>query len=435
MKTLRRLLIIMMVLAITVSLPASLRSSAEKMETHTVLSDNDDLINALDRYFAQRRNEYLDCRKAVNDITHQNYIRDWAAELSITINSSKNNYTIKDIIEADAAAVKVLVYEWVTLDYTWHDPDTGEEWNDTMGFGTDHAITINLESGIVENDSYIEINEYEHYREEDLQYIYSEKLIFDDCDGTIDVNTQVVMTSTSYSAADAVAYSNMWCGQSVEGHSSSQNPNNYNPLYYYYEFDCCNFVSQCLANGGLPMVSGGWHTTLNPSATTPVQDKGGSYSTHSWVSVVKFKEYMQLTAGYPCITVSDTSDCLIGNPIFWLYIDGNATNHNMLIVGKLGSNIVLVNAHNSDAYRFPQILSSKIFYTFDYVHDYSAEPYSNLKHKCTCSVCGDVCYQQHSWVDHGTYFECTECGATSQSIIVLNVRHSLCKKEEISYID
>ena len=243
MKTIRNFLILIMVLTMTVSLTASFQASADKAETHSALAENGDAIKAicddkaistgLDGYFAQRNNEYLDCRDAVNDVDHQNYIRDWASGLSITINSSKISHTVKKILEESDTTVKVLVYEWVMLDYTWHDPDTGEGSDDIMGFGTDHAITINRESGNVENDSYIEITEYEHYNDEDLQYICYEEPIFDDEESVCD-NNPVTRSFTPYSAAAAVAYSNQWCGQSVAGQASPQNPSNYNPEYYYY---------------------------------------------------------------------------------------------------------------------------------------------------------------------------------------------------------
>lgn len=94
MKTLRNFLILIMVLTMTVSLTASFQASADKAETHSALAENGDAIKAicddkaistgLDGYFAQRNNEYLDCRDAVNDVDHQNYIRDWASGLSIT---------------------------------------------------------------------------------------------------------------------------------------------------------------------------------------------------------------------------------------------------------------------------------------------------------------------------------------------------------------
>lgn len=426
MKKLRIFLLVIMVLAMTVSQSAALQVFADKAETHAAPESNCDITKTvindkvvtegLDSYFAERKNEYLDCREAVNDIEHQNFIRDWASDLSIVIDTSKIDYTVRETLEESDTTVKLLVYEWVMLDYTWHDPDTGEGGNDTMGFGTDHAITISRVNGDVEKDSYIEITEYEHYDEEDLQYIYCEEPIFDEEIESEKDAIPFTRTFSTYSAAAAVAYSNQWCGQSVAGQSSPQNPSNYNPLYYYYGSDCCNFVSQCVYNGGIPMVPGSWATTLNTNATTPVQDTSYAYSTHSWISVPKFKEYM-VGAGYHCVRAYTTADCLIGNPIFWLASDGYSNNHNMLIVGKQGSDKVLVNAHNRDAYRFPRLLTSKIFYTIDFVHHYSVQTHSNMVHKYTCSVCGDTYYEAHSWVNYGTYYRCTVCGETATHIV------------------
>lgn len=425
MKTLRNFLILIMVLTMTVSLTASLQASADKAETHSALAENGDAIRAicddkaistgLDGYFAQRNNEYLDCRDAVNDVDHQNYIRDWASGLSITINSSKISHTVKKILEESDTTVKVLVYEWVMLDYTWHDPDTGEGSDDIMGFGTDHAITINRESGNVENDSYIEITEYEHYNDEDLQYICCEEPIFDDEESVCE-NNPVTRAFSTYSVAAAVAYSNQWCGQSVEGQASQQNPNNYNPLYYYYGSDCCNFVSQCLYTGGIPMVTGGWHTIQNTGATTPVRDTNHAYSTTSWMRVTALKEYM-IGAGYRDLRAETAADCLIGNPIFWLAEDGYSSNHIMLIVDKVGTDTVKINGHNKDAYRFPIKLTDKTYHTIDFVHNYSVQTNSNTAHKYTCGICGDVYFEPHSWVHLGTYYQCTVCGKTASHII------------------
>lgn len=425
MKIFRIFLLVVMVLVMTASYSVSSQVFAEKAETHASPADNSDsakividdkaVSESLDSYFAERKNEYLDCRDAVNDIEHQNFIRDWAADLSITIDTSKIDYTIRETLEERDTAVKLLVYEWVMLDYTWHDPDTGEIDIDTMGFGTDHVITISCVNGEVEKDSYIEITNYEHYDEEDLQYIYCEEPVFDDGKSGEDA-LSFARTFSTYSAAAAVAYSNQWCGQSVAGQSSPQNPNNYNPAYYYYGHDCCNFVSQCVHAGGIPMVSNGWETTPITNPTIPIQDTNHAYSSHPWISVPNFKNYM-VGAGYNCVIADSTADCLIGNPIFWLKSDGNNSNHNMLIVGKTGSSTVKINAHNPDAYRFLINLSNKIYYTIDFVHNYSVQPYSSTEHKYTCSACGDVYYENHTWsttYSHNAqqhWKTCNECGS------------------------
>ena len=435
MKTLRKLLLILVAFITAVSMPPTLHASTIN---RTILSDNsgtidkeyDDsaIIEVLDSYFNLRKNEYLDCRKAVNDIEHQNYILDWASSLSITIDSSMIYYSIREYIEDSRHSIKVLVYEWVTLNYIWWDHETGEHCKDIMGFGTDHVITINLITGIVENDSYIEINEYEHCQKEDLQYICFGEPVFSE-EQPIEEQEFVDVTRTTYSAAAAVAYSNLWCGQSVAGQSSTQNPSNYNPLFYYYGNDCCNFVSQCVYSGGIPMVPDVWEATLNPTATVPVQDINHVYTTHSWISVPQFKNYM-VGAGYPYVTVSTTADCLVGNPIFWLASDGYTNNHNMLIVGKHGAAIVLVNAHNKDAYRYPRDLTKKTYHTFDLVHNYSSQPYSyNYQyHWHECTVCGNEFQKEyHTWQTYGTRYRCIVCGMITDDPIIYD-KHQNCEE-------
>lgn len=172
------------------------------------------------------------------------------------------------------------------------------------------------------------------------------------------------------------------------------NAANYNPQYYYYAgADCCNFVSQCLYAGGLPM-AGIWSATLNTNGKV-TEDTNLSKSQIAWRYVPGFESYWGGN-GYKVAKITSASQASAGNPIYYLKSDGNSSNHIMLIVGTNSAGQVLVNAHNNDAYRYPIDLSKKTYYTIDFTHSYSnVISYNESTHTISCSNCGTKKTEEH----------------------------------------
>ncbi len=390
------------------------------------IENNDLLSKALDAYFAGREKEFaLDRRGETLDSSHVDYLENWLSTFSYSVTSSSATYRVEELLEEKEETYKIKVYEWVYLYYSWSYENTVSD--DVLGFGTHHVLTINRSDCSVLNDSYIEINGYQHYREEDYPYIRIEEdhlaieksSVLPENQETIAQLITVPDSTRSLSASAAVAYADQWCGQSTPGSIGNvPNINGYNPEFYYYLNDCCNFVSQCLYAAGVTMNSvhnaNTWWTTPLPGSTTHQYDVS-SHSGLPWICVSDFDYYFS-GLGYPILSVNNTSKCRNGNPIYWLNSSGSTSGHAMLIVGKQGTGTVLVDAHNHDAYRYPISISQYTLYTIDFYHSNVVSTYSLYQHKYTCGFCGMIQYENHTWVAYPSYYKCLVCGQTTTSL-------------------
>lgn len=126
----------------------------------------------LDEYFNMRKNQFLretdmdglsiNPTGLTTDIVErqadrEKFISEWKDELRISITDTAINYCIKGEVENNSQDVKLLVYEWVWINYSDH-----MGLKDVMGFGTDHIISVSSTDGayFVNSDSYIEITGY-----------------------------------------------------------------------------------------------------------------------------------------------------------------------------------------------------------------------------------------------------------------------------------
>lgn len=256
--------------------------------------------SVLEDYFEQRENELLERNisqlMTYNDsgeMSRIEAVKAWKNELDIELVSVDIIHSIREVISDTETEMQILLYEWVSIEYICNGYDIVE----TMGFGTDHLLTLLKEGNTYEviSDIYSEIIGYETGTEEELQSLYVAVEKADEAELTSyasemnEVEPCVTPTSTAYNASLAVSYSNRWCGNSNEGTSSgTMTPANYNPEYYYIpSADCCNFVSQCLHAGGLPM-KGNWYATLNTSGNVTA---GSTQSGKSWRYVPSFEEF------------------------------------------------------------------------------------------------------------------------------------------------
>ena len=297
---------------------------------------------------------------------------------------------------------------------------------EVMGFGTEHILTFAKVNGSLQlvDDAYTEVTGYEAGTEVALATLnmkkelaesealaissLGEELIDED-----EVQTNVAIAS-SYNSSAAVNYANTWCGHSTVGGSSSPNPTNYNPQFYYIpDADCCNFVSQCLYAGGMTMDST-WKANLNTSGTVTA-DPSLAQSAIAWRYTPSFQSYWE-GKGYTVARITDIDQAKAGNPIFWLKSDGYSTNHLMMIVGTNSAGKVLVSGHNNDMYKYPMSLTSYTLYTLDLVHSYkNVISYNATTHTMGCTNCGTTQTSAHvfaSTVALESTTICTVCGYT-----------------------
>lgn len=382
--------------------------------------DEENYNALLDSYFEQREQIFLGTSavsynlSSEEDLNRNTYIEEWMSSLDISIENVNIEYSVLDTLNETQEETKLLVYEWVWLDYVCNGYDESEN----MGFGTYHVITFDKGVGEIElhGDAYSEITGYETGTVDDLQLLSSEVELISDVESESSMAMQneglLPQVSYSYNAGAAVSYSNTWCGNSSAGSSSSMNPSNYNPSYYYYpSADCCNFVSQCLYAGGLSM-DGSWYANTNSSQTVTA-DPTGAKSGEAWRYVPTFKTYWS-NKGHTVTRITDASQAVAGNPIFYLASDGYSSNHIMLIVGKNAAGQVLINGHNNDAYRYPLSLSSKVYYTLELTHSHTdVVSYNTSTHTLECSICGDTKVEAHTFASTAAVnavSRCVVCG-------------------------
>lgn len=288
-----------------------------------------------------------------------------------------------EVFEGTEDKVKVKVYEWVWVNYKF----SGDSEIQTMGFGTNHIIDFDKGEDKLSlvADSYLEVTGFENGNEKDLA-ILREKL--NDKYYQVNVTENIVnfesiiknnssptlytslATTDSYNYSAAVAYADRWCGNPNLGVAPEYriNPDLYNPQFYYYEADCCNFVSQCLYAGGNPMTSSWWAQFYTENGDSSGRlDKTGSKSSLAWCAVLNFDAYWSQSHTKVRVTYDNFESVLgAGNPIYWLSTDGYETNHAMLIVGAQQvetTKYIMVDAHNYDVYHYPIDVNYHIFYT------------------------------------------------------------------------
>lgn len=379
---------------------------------------------ALNEYFGEREKLYTASSMAF-DSGRSEELQLWKDQLDITILSADVTFSVNEVISSTASEVKIRVYEWVWINYICNGYEKVEE----MGYGVDHIIRLSKIGGVYQviADSYYDAaTESDYGVAEDLAIFESERNVFEASAENLAVsfastqaNTRSVVVADSYNASDAIAYSYMWHG----GEGTESDPTNYNPEYaYYYDADCCNFVSQCLAAGGMTM-SGLWTATVLEGNLVPIEDVSESYSNEAWRYVPTFVNYW-LGRGYYKTQVTSTSQAIPGNPIFWLKSDGQSTNHVMLIVGFNSNGQILCNSHTDNRYRMPiTSLSDKKYYTLDFTHNFGAHTSQGTSGHCqSCSLCGGTTVvESHNskgellYDEMKHYYTCSICGAVTSS--------------------
>jgi len=378
---------------------------------------------ALNEYFSAREELYT-VGSTSFDAGRLETIQQWKDRLEITIQSTDVTFSVNEVISVTLSEAKVRVYEWVWINYNCNGYEKVEE----MGYGVDHIIRLRSIGGSYQviSDSYYDIAlDCEYGTQEDLAIFESEREAFETASANSAVSmtasqmsTQSTVATDSYNAQAAIAYANQWFGGANTGYSTA----GYNPKYSHYgSSDCCNFVSQCLAAGGLTM-SGLWSAQVFNDRTTPVQDTAYAHSNEAWRYVPTFKTYWE-GRGYTAIPITSTSQAIPGNPIFWLAADGNANNHNMLIVGKNSAGKIQYSCHSWNAYGLViEDLSATTYYTIDFVHNFGGyTSQGSSGHARSCTLCGATVITNHDlqWKEvlpaaiyHAQY--CTVCDFVSE---------------------
>lgn len=364
---------------------------------------------ALDEYFAVRAETLVSPQNRTRSLSNQ--------FSSLETTRAQNFATVDENIEiVDALAeyaivsseingnVAVLdVYEWSWLEYYADDTVTT---TNNMGFGTEHRMTLNKINGewVIVNDKYDEsdvtgvstlaANEtlVLNYDRSLLNEVYAktvgvEKLEQQETEiaqaeesGVMIASTNANQRSTSdttsiaanYNPYKAIEYADMWVYQGyATGGDDSELPGDtegmmrpywYNPDYPYYHADCVNYVSQCLHEGGIPMVpppdmtnldqrwNENYWATTKADRETAIKDSSEIMSTTSWRYTPRFKAFWEAQR-FDSIPVSQSDQTSVypGNPVYYTY-NNNSSGHAAICVGYNAAGNPIYNSHNRDMY-------------------------------------------------------------------------------------
>jgi hypothetical protein len=129
----------------------------------------------------------------------------------------------------------------------------------------------------------------------------------------------------TYNRLEAVRYAEQWW-------------NTYNPKYKKFDVDCTNYISQCLHEGGAPMVgypkkSGAWW----------MRNKDWSYT---WTVANALRWYLPTAkSGMKSREVARADLLMPGDVICYDFEGDGRFDHNTIVVAKDPNNEPLVNAH------------------------------------------------------------------------------------------
>lgn len=221
------------------------------------------------------------------------------------------------------------VYEWTWVNYDYSKAGT----EDVMGYATLHDIVLEKEGEVatVVSDGY-EDPLYTGMTSSDYGVEY------DDMVSAVEIYELDVASITgaeNYNVNKAIEYADTYVRHAYLYNSSDNSY--YNKRYSDKsgsKSDCCNFVSQCLAAGGLEETSG-WHSkNWGESGTDYV----------SWTSIKYLTNYLE-EEGYSIVS-ANASTIFPGNPVYY-------TTHIGICVGYNTAGVPILNAHTSDAYHIP----------------------------------------------------------------------------------
>jgi putative cell wall-binding protein len=204
------------------------------------------------------------------------------------------------------------VYEWCFYVYE----EKGFE--DISGFGIEHSIGFtgsNISSDSYREDTFAPFTSSAYSAEPQGSFSLSSSI----------EAAPVLAAPAAYLKEKAIEYSDKYALS-------------YNPAYANYNGasggDCANFVSQCLAAGGLPMDKDWfWYSKTNAS--------------NSFIGATSLNTYL-LRHG-KSIDNPANSEVFPGNPVFYGYSTAGYA-HAAFCVGYNAAGTALINAHNTDYY-------------------------------------------------------------------------------------
>ncbi|WP_223700955.1 amidase domain-containing protein [Sutcliffiella deserti] len=159
----------------------------------------------------------------------------------------------------------------------------------------------------------------------------------------------------TYNRLEAVRYAEQWW-------------DSYNPKYRKFDVDCTNFISQCLHEGGAPMVG-------HPNKSSGWWMKGNSWS-YTWSVAHALRWYLpSAKAGVKGKEVQSAELLMPGDVICYDFQGDGRFDHNTIVVAKDADGQPLVNAHTYNsrmrywAYEDSTAYTPKIKYKFFHIID------------------------------------------------------------------
>lgn len=154
------------------------------------------------------------------------------------------------------------------------------------------------------------------------------------------------MLASNYNPGKAVDYSNNYVYKSANGGTTYDQY--YNSAYINFNSsggDCANYVSQCLANGGLSFIGSGvsgtdkwWYNTSNSTY-------GGAWPKSSYMYALFSQSHTSKSSNLV------DADIIPGNPVYYAWSGAAGIGHTTICAGYNSSGTPVVNSHNNDYYR------------------------------------------------------------------------------------
>lgn len=331
--------------------------------------------DALDSYF-QARNSATNNLSGVAQINSPSASESLGADASMRARSLHEYWANEDVeimststtqrVISAAQTVRngnidAIVYEWTWMDYI----DGDSSMTDRMGFATVHDMTLTPdEDGMyaVSRDSYDEWDISGHTSKDYNEVEFAQAVegidtmpLFREItsnDSFMPTNewpdiAPRALAGNATNILDSIDYADKWVIHDIANDYDSHTAN-YNESVYGTSSgnDCCNYVSQCLAAGGLQMNS----TWSHPK-------DGTTNCTSAWQSVNSFTTYW----GKTYTQAASSAGVIPGNPVYYFSSSGN---HIAICVGYNTAGNPIINGHTRDVYH--QKMDSIYTYTMKF---------------------------------------------------------------------
>ncbi len=269
------------------------------------------------------------------------YEAEWARQASYAAKLFSDEQTICSIVpryrvdeaKRDGDQFKLDIYEWVTVGYKEDGSDAlntsafGYTYSVALGKSGNGAYSVTKISGSDENFRWMSAEAEQAAQQAAAENTDSILEMFAEDFTALEAHAAETVTILpyTYSRDKAIAYADQWCLKRNRAQYSD---------YSNVGGDCANFVSQCLAAGGMPVNGStfydGWHK-----------------NSLSWINVMAQIKHFKNYGTYMIATKENT---LKGNPVYFDWNGDGTWDHATICVGKNASGTPIIDSHTADLY-------------------------------------------------------------------------------------